>query len=155
MSRKPVRAPAKKVSAKRTPPKEKAAPVKSAAKEADVGAFFASLKHPLKKEIAEVRAIILGADKSISEGVKWNSLSFKTSDYFATIHLRSTNAVQLVFHRGAKSKDGGKEMAVPDPKGLMKWLSSDRCLVMLGKGRDIAANRKSFETIVKAWVAQL
>lgn len=128
---------------------------KAAGGEADVDGFFASLKHPLKKEIAEIRAVVLGVDKKISEGVKWNSVSFKTADYFATIHLRSINAVQLVLHRGVKSKDGGKEMTVPDPKGLMKWLSPDRCLVTLGKGRDIAANRKAFEDIIRAWVSQL
>ncbi len=125
-----------------------------AKREADVDAFFASLKHPLKKEIAEIRAIILGADKAISEGVKWNSLSFKTADYFVTVNLRSTNAVQLVFHRGAKSKDGEREMSVPDPKGLIKWVSSDRCLVTPGKGLEIAANRKAVEAIIKAWVKQ-
>lgn len=145
----------KKKPAVSAPASKKAPGRKATGKEPDVDAFFAALSHPLKKEIAEIRAIVLAADTKISEGVKWNSVSFKTADYFATIHLRSTNAVQLVLHRGAKSRDGGKEMAVPDPKGLMKWLSSDRCLVTLGKGRDIAANRKAFEAIVRAWVTQL
>lgn len=144
-----------KPTSKRVAPRMQVAPVKSKAKVEDANAFFAALKHPLKKEIGEIRAIILGADRNIGEGVKWNSLSFKTADYFATINLLSVDKIQLVFHRGAKSKDGEREMAMPDPKGLMKWLSSDRCLVTLGKGPEIAANRKAFEAIVRAWVRQL
>jgi uncharacterized protein YdhG (YjbR/CyaY superfamily) len=130
----------------------KAAPKKA---EADVDAFFASLKHPLKKDIAAARAILLSVDSKIAEGVKWNSISFTTADYFATVNLRSTDAVQFVFHRGAKSKDGARDMKIADPKGLMKWLSSDRCLVTLGKGPAIAANKAAFRAIVKAWIRQL
>lgn len=128
---------------------------KAAKKEGDADGFFASLNHPLKDDIAMARAIILGADNSIGEGVKWNSLSYKTADYFATVNLRSMDAVQFVFHRGAKSKSGERAMAVQDPKGLMTWLSSDRCLVTVGKGPEIAANRKAFEAIVRAWIRQL
>lgn len=150
-----AKASAKKANIKKAPPLRKEAHGKLKSAETDVGDFFVSLKHPLKDEIAEVRKLILAADKKISEGVKWSSVSFKTADYFATVHLRSKNAVQLVFHRGAKSKDGEKSMNVPDPEGLIKWVSSDRCLVTLGKGAEIAANRKAFEAIVKAWVRQL
>jgi len=143
---------------KKPAPKAKAAAsagAKSSKKEVDIDGFFASLKHPLKKDIAEARAIMIGADGKIAEGVKWNSISFRTADYFATVNLRSTDAVQFVFHRGAKSKDGERDMKVADPKGLMKWLSSDRCLVTLGKGPDVTANKTAFIAIVKAWVRQL
>ncbi len=160
MSGKKISKPAKRATLKKGASKsaataKKAPPAKAKKKADDVDAFFVSLKHPLKKEFAEVRAMVLGADRKIAEGVKWNSLSFRVEDYFATINLRSLDAVQFVFHRGAKSKDGEREMKVPDPKSLMKWLSSDRCLVTLGKGPEIAANRKAFEAIVKAWVRQL
>jgi len=136
-------------------PSTAAKAVRRAKGETDADAFFASLKHPLKNDIAAVRAIILGADKKIAEGVKWASLSFRSADYFATINLRSTDAVQLVFHRGAKSTDGERKMRVADPKGLIQWLSSDRCLVTLGKGPAIAANTAALRAIVKAWVRQI
>jgi hypothetical protein len=41
---------------------------------------------------------------------------------------------------------------IADPKGLIKWLSMDRCMITLGKGRDIPANRTAFEAIVRAWI---
>jgi hypothetical protein len=44
-------------------------------------------------------------------------------------------------------------MAIADPSGLMTWLAKDRCMITLGKGKDIAANRAAFEAIVRAWVA--
>lgn len=124
-------------------------------KEADVDGFFAALEHPLKKEYDALRKAVLGADKRISEGVKWNSVSFKTSDYFATINLRSADAVQLVMHRGAKSKSGEKAMDIADPKGLLKWLSSDRALLTLGAGPAFGANLPALKKIVAAWITQI
>jgi hypothetical protein len=34
----------------------------------------------------------------------------------------------------------------------MKWLGADRAMVTLGAGRDIPANRKALEAIVRAWI---
>lgn len=158
MTRKTAKAPAKKAvktSSKKKVAVKKAPPSKTKPKEDDVDGFFATLSHPLKKEFAEVRKIVLGADKRISEGVKWNSVSFKAADYFATINWRSADSVQLVLHRGARSVSGGKDMEIPDPKGLLKWLSTDRALLTLGAGPAFAANRKALEAVIKAWVKQL
>lgn len=116
--------------------------------------LLAALDHPLKKEIVAARKIVLGADASIREGVKWNAPSFRTTDYFATMHLRTTDQLQMVFHRGAKVKTA-KAMDIPDPNGLMKWLATDRCLVSLGKGKEFTANRAALETIVRAWIKQV
>ena len=62
------------------PPKHPATRKKSASSAvASVDEFLAALKHPHKTEIQLLRGIILGADPSIAEGVKWNSLSFRTT----------------------------------------------------------------------------
>jgi hypothetical protein len=37
---------------------------------------------------------------------------------------------------------------------LIEWLAKDRCLVTLGKGKDIAAHRAAFESIVREWIRQ-
>lgn len=118
----------------------------------DVAALLRDLDHPLTTEILAVRKIILGADPSIAEGVKWNSASFRTADYFATVHLHSKAAVQLVFHRGAKAK-AAKKMDIPDPEGMLKWLAPDRCLVTVGAGKDVAARKTALEVVVRAWIA--
>ncbi len=155
MTRTAVKASAKKATAIKKAAPKKAPAAKAKPKEDDVDGFFATLSHPLKKEFAEARKIVLDADKKISEGVKWNSVSFKTTDYFATINWRSADSVQLVLHRGAKSVSGGKEMDIPDPKSLLKWLSTDRALLTLGAGPAFAANRKALEAVIRAWGKQL
>ena len=113
--------------------------------------FLDALDHPLKADIETVRKLILGVSPTISDGVKWNSLSFRKSDWFATVNLRSTDVVQLVFHTGAKAKDN-PEMKIPDPSGLVLWLAKDRVLVTLGSGRTLKTNAKACEAIVTAWI---
>jgi hypothetical protein len=122
-----------------------------AAADGDVAAFMAGLDHPLMTDIEAVRKMILGAAPGITEGVKWNAPSFRKSDWFATVNLRSRDAVQLVLHTGAKPKDN-PEMKIPDKAGLMRWLAKDRCIVTLGKGATLRANKAAFETIVRAWL---
>jgi uncharacterized protein YdhG (YjbR/CyaY superfamily) len=134
------------------------ASARRAAKRTDaaVVAFLRDTKHPLKKEIAAVRRIVLGVSPAIGEGIKWNAPSFRTDrDYFATFNLRAKEGVQLILHRGAKARPGLKALKVADPRGLMKWLGKDRALVALGAGRDIPANRAALEAIVRAWVKQV
>lgn len=112
--------------------------------------------HPLAKEIEAARRIIIGASPAISEGVKWNAPSFRTEkDWFATVNLRSKESLQLIFHLGAKARPDLKAFKLADPNGLMKWLGKDRAMVTLGAGRDIPANKKAFEAIVRAWIKHL
>lgn len=123
-------------------------------KDPAVAAFLDALDHPLKKEIVAARTLILGVDPAIGEGVKWNAPSFRTVDYFSTMHLRSRDALQIVFHRDAKAK-AARKMDVPDPAGIVKWLAPDRCLVTVGAGKTFTANRAALKDIVRAWIDQL
>lgn len=116
-------------------------------------AFLRDLDHPLRSDMEKVRRILIGADPSIAEGIKWNAPSFRTTDYFATLNLRSRDRIQLVFHTGAKKKataDSGVDVA--DPAGLVQWLAKDRCMVTLGTGPAIDENRAAFEELIRAWI---
>lgn len=122
----------------------------------EVAEFLGELEHPLKSEIETVRGIILGVSSDISEGIKWNSVSFRTSEWFATVNLRSRDALQFVFHKGAKVKDNTTDTgAIPDPLGMIKWLATDRCLVTVGAGEAVAKRRKALEAIVGAWIKEI
>jgi uncharacterized protein YdhG (YjbR/CyaY superfamily) len=140
---------------------EEAKPAKKAAQKAAAPddatvSYLKVLKHPLKKEIEAVRLIILGANSAISDGIKWNTVSFRTEkDWFATFNARSQESVQLIFHLGARTRPDLKTFKLADRNGLMKWLGKDRAMVTLGAGRDIPANRKALEAIVRAWIKQL
>lgn len=121
--------------------------------DASVEEFLAKFDTLIRRDYELVRKIILGVSPKISAGIKWNSLSFRTTEWFATINWRAKDTVQLVFHLGAKVKDNStKGMTIADPAGLLKWLAKDRCLVTLGNGKDVAKNRKPFEKLVKAWI---
>lgn len=130
----------------------KASAKKAVGAGSEIAAYLRALKHPLKKEIEAVRLIILGVSPVIGEGVKWNAPSFRTKEWFATFNVRSQDRVQLIFHLGAKTRPGLKAFTLADPKGLIKWLDKDRAMVTLGAGRDIIANRKALEAIVRAWI---
>lgn len=129
------------------------APKKKAAKAAnpadDVDGLLDGLKHPQRKEIDAIRKVIGGADKSISEGVKWNAPSFRTTEWFATVNLRSKDDLQVVLHLGAKKRAGQKRPVIADPNGLLKWLANDRAMATVG---DTPADRKALAAIVRQWI---
>lgn len=118
----------------------------------EVDAFMASLEHPLKAEIAAARQIIVGAAPGIAEGIKWNAPSFRTTEFFATTHLRSRASLQFVFHLGAKKRAAQPELKIADSAGLLKWLAKDRALVTLGAGTEFAARRTALRDLVRAWI---
>jgi uncharacterized protein YdhG (YjbR/CyaY superfamily) len=121
-----------------------------------VAEFLRELNHPLKKDIETVRKIILGVSPKIAEGIKWNSLSFRTAEYFATVNLRSRDRVQLVFHMGAKVKDNSTDgMQIADPRDLIRWIAKERCLVTVGAGKEIAGNRAALAAIVRKWISRM
>ena len=94
----------------------------------DVAEFMRAFEHPLKVEIEAVRALILAADAAIKEGIKWNAPSFYVQEYFATIHVKNTRAVQVILHLGAKRKQA-TGVVIDDPNGLLEWLAQDRASV--------------------------
>lgn len=121
-----------------------------------VGAFLAALKHPLKRVLEALRQLILRASPEIREGIKWNSPSFRTTDYFATINLRARDGQQriwLILHTGAKKKAGAAQgAAIADPAGLLEWLAEDRALVTITDAKDFAAKQAALRTIVREWI---
>ena len=118
-------------------------------------ALIRELKHPLKKEIEAVRKIILGVSPKIHEGIKWNSPSFRTTDYFATLNLRN-DRVWLILHTGAKVKASAtKGLEIADSTGLLKWLAKDRAVVTFDSGKDVAAKRAALAAAVREWIRQI
>lgn len=117
---------------------------------------MSELDHPLRDELATLRALIMGVDSGIEEGIKWNAPSFFYRDYFATFNLRSTDKVQAIFHTGAKVKPSATEgLEIVDPHGMMKWLANDRCLLTLQDMADLKAKRHALESIIRHWIQQM
>lgn len=121
----------------------------------NVDEFIRKLKHPMKPELEAVRAIILAASPKIAEGIKWNAPSFRVTEYFATMNLRS-EGVMVVLHQGAKAtahSAGGLNIA--DPTRLLQWLAKDRAAVKFVDMSAIKAGRAAFTKIIRQWIAQL
>lgn len=118
-----------------------------------VDALLKTLTHPHKTELQALRAGILEADPTIEEGVKWNSPSFRTHEYFATLNLRKKDGLSVILHLGAKvrGKDA-PEIKVEDPTKLLKWLAPDRALVRFADKNDFAAKRSAFIRLIQAWL---
>lgn len=120
---------------------------------AAVDAFMAALDHPFHAEITLLREILLGADPTIAEGIKWNAPSFRTAEYFATTHLRGKGTIGLILHRGAKARELPAEgLAVADPAGLLKWLSKDRAMIEFRQRAEIDSARAALATLIRQWI---
>jgi hypothetical protein len=122
----------------------------------EVDAFLALLKHPRKREILALRSIILGADPAISEGIKWNAPSFRTTEHFATFHLRGNPGVQIVLHFGAKPRSGtDARKTIVDRAELLEWRSTDRATVTFADLKDVRRKERAFTEIVRRWISFL
>lgn len=118
---------------------------------AAVEAFLAGLAPTCRSEVEALRRIILGADPAIGEGIKWKVPSFRTTDYFATLHLRTKVGLGLILHLGAKVRDI-PAVPVEDPEGLLTWLARDRALITFADLEEIQARRAALETLIRQWI---
>ena len=121
-------------------------------KDPEVEKFLKGYEHPMKAEIQVLRQLIHDSSLDIREGVKWNSLSFQTSDWFATLNKRETSRIEIVLHFGAKKKDGADVDNVDDPAGLLKKLAKDRCLLAIDGGEDLRAKQSAIKALVRDWI---
>jgi hypothetical protein len=121
-----------------------------------VEAFLASLDEASKPAVSALREIFLAADPSIAEGIKWNVLSFRTSEYFATMNLRVKTGIGVVLHFGAKKSDiSNSGVAIPDPASLLAWLGKDRAIVTFRDVDDINARRFDLTNLIREWIRHL
>jgi hypothetical protein len=117
-----------------------------------VTAYLSSLKHPLKSVLEAIRITILEADRTITEGVKWNSPSFYCYGWFATVNIRAKKGVQVVLHHGAKVRDESTlSLTIDDSSQLLRWLSNDRAIITFESAEDFQSKRGAFQKIIKQW----
>jgi hypothetical protein len=116
--------------------------------------FVDALPLPRRREVAALRAVILGVDPAIGEAIKWNAPSFRTGEHFATMNLRAKDGLLLVLHLGAK-KSAAPAPTIADPQGLLKWLGPDRACVTFRDEDAVLAARDALTRIVRQWLAHL
>jgi len=126
-----------------------AAAAPTSADSAEVDAFLRDCDHPRVAEFEQVRKLILDASHSIAEGIKWNAPSFRTEEWFATLHVRDPQKVQVVFHLGSKKRDTTQRLPVGAPDGMVEWLAPDRCMVTI---EDVKRRGKALQAFVRGWI---
>lgn len=116
--------------------------------------YMDTLEHPLKKEIEEVRSIVLSANGQLTEHIKWNAPSFCfNNEDRITFNLRGKGYFQLIFHRGAKVKDApGNGQLFEDATGLLDWLAPDRAVIKFTDMNDVIAKKESLVSVVSKWI---
>ena len=118
----------------------------------EVDQFIKDLEHPLKEEIAQMRAIILDSDEQITEHIKWNAPSFCYNGVDRlTFNLHARDRIQLIFHRGAKVKDS-TGFVFDDSTGLLEWAAPDRALLTIQDKQDLEAKKAALVNIVSQWI---
>lgn len=110
----------------------------------------------MNPEIDALREIIRSAHPSITEGIKWNAPSFRTTDWFATLNLRAKKGVAIILHFGAKKNAISESgVAIDDPQGLLQWLGKDRAQVSFTDAADLAARQPAFTALLRQWITHL
>lgn len=116
-------------------------------------AWLDSMQHPLRPEMDQLRAIILSVDPSIIEGVKWNTASYRTTEWFATLNgPRHIKEPMIILHAGARAKGIALKDRIPDHDGLITWLGKDRGQILLKDAKNIQAIQQALQAIVSAWI---
>ncbi|MEZ4806379.1 MAG: DUF1801 domain-containing protein [Flavobacteriales bacterium] len=124
-----------------------------------VDAYMKKLKHPLHGAAAELRRIILKADKRIGEGIYWNAPTFyftgemKPFDpktykrYIVGFNFFKKDTLRLIFLRGAEVKKHG---------GLLTGDYTDgRRLLHLRSMAEVKQNEKALTAIIKELVKNM
>lgn len=120
-----------------------------------VAAFFDSLAPPLKDGMLLIREMILSADDSITEHIKWKAPSFMHGgDDRITFQLHRNGTLMLIFHRGATVKDGSSTAKlIDDPTGLLDWIKYDRASITINDLAGVDAIRDDLQNVVRLWIA--
>ena len=112
---------------------------------------MANLTHAHKPAIEALRDIMRSVDAAIVEEVKWNAPSYRTSEYFATMHLRPDQPIGLVLHLGAKARED-PNLEIGDPDRLLHWLARDRAIVRFAGLDEVRARASSLQRLVRQWI---
>lgn len=117
-----------------------------------VDAFLRDLQHSRKAEIEAIRSLILKSHPGVTEQIKWNAPSFcYGGDDRVTLRLQPGNRVQLIFHRGAKSKDSSG-FSFADESELLEWLAVDRAVVTFQGVEDVKQKETVLSDLVCRWM---
>ncbi|MFN9304923.1 MAG: DUF1801 domain-containing protein [Planctomycetota bacterium] len=126
---------------------------------ADVAAFLATCRHPLRAELDALRAIVAKADPRLVEAIKWNAPSWglpDAADHCMTINLGNKATLRLVLHRGAqKGAEADAAPFVDFDATWLHWPAADRAVATFASMAELDAARPALVQLLKLWTAAL
>lgn len=119
-----------------------------------VDEYLANLDHPDLAGIAYLREKILQSDDRITESIKWNAPNFRfDGEDRVTFRLKPGNRFQLIFHRGAKTREDGDSVAFDDETGLIEWATPDRGVLTIEDAADAEERQSEIVALINRWMA--
>ncbi|GAA2170982.1 hypothetical protein GCM10009846_03230 [Agrococcus versicolor] len=118
----------------------------------EVDAFMDALEHPMAAHVQRIRLAILEREPRLTERIKWKAPSIAADDVDrVTFHLRPTDRVSLILHRGVRTVDDAVPFAFVDDAGLVSWITSERGQVTLAPA-EVDDRLDDLLRLVHAWV---
>lgn len=124
-----------------------------------VDAYLQAMQHPLKGVVEELRTIILNADSSIGEEIKWNAPAFfyagpmadfdpkQYKRHVTVFNLFKKDCIRLVFPTGA---------SIGDTSGLLSGDYADgRRLATFSSVEEVHSKKQALEQAIKKWLTVL
>ncbi len=120
----------------------------------DVTAFLDTLDHPFRREIEQLRAIILVANKGLTENLKWNgpNYCYEGEDRITMKIQPPAKQVLLIFHRGTKKYEQPKAKMIGNKSKLLAWKENDRAIITFKSLEDIENAKEELEAIINQWI---
>lgn len=119
----------------------------------EVTDFLDELNHPFRKEIENLRLIILSANNTLTENIKWNgpNYTYESNDRI-TMSIQNHKQILLIFHRGAKKQVQPPHKLIEDTSNLLVWKENDRAVVAFKNLAEIENKKRELLDIVKKWI---
>lgn len=121
----------------------------------EVTDFLDELSHSFRKEIEQLRIIILSADGNLTENIKWNgpNYSFENEDRITMrIQPPTTKQIQIIFHRGAKKQEQPPNKLIKENSKLLIWKGNNRAIATFKNMTEIENAKTDLGEIVKKWI---
>jgi hypothetical protein len=107
------------------------------------------------EQITLLRTIIMGAEPSLTENLKWNAPNYvyKAEDRITFNLMNKEGKVKLILHMGATKKEEKKGQPVLiDNYGIVEWNSDIRGTITFKDIDDIKEKSIALSELIKKWL---
>lgn len=118
--------------------------------------FYDDQSEDRLKQIILVREVIMAAESSLQETLKWNApnYTYKGEDRITFNVMNKQNKVKIVIHMGATKKENKSlKPVLIDASGLIEWNSNIRGTINFDDLNDIQSKQELLKKVITDWLA--